>query len=73
MKKEITNEMLIQKSREFHEALGIPFKLPPYRRVIPKVDGKHSATFEVYLSFEPPSKRDVGIVRATGTKIYPHG
>jgi len=73
MSKEITNDMLIQKSREFHEALGIPFKLPPYRRVIPRPNGKHSMTYEVYLSFEPPSSNDVGVTRATGTKHFPTG
>jgi hypothetical protein len=73
MSKNITNQDLINYSRQFHEALGMPFKLPPYRKVIPRTDGKHSATFEVYLSYEPPSKSDVGIKRATNSKSYPTG
>jgi hypothetical protein len=72
-KKSITHSDQIRRSKEFHDALGIPFRLPKYRRVVPRFDGKHACTFDVIMSDTPPSKSDVGIVRATNSKCYPTG
>jgi|GEM_PF-5233315 len=73
MNKNLTNQELAKYSEAFHMALGIPFALPKYRRVIPRFDGKHSCTFDVVLSHTPPESSDVGIKRATNSNLYPTG
>jgi hypothetical protein len=68
-----TNDQLADYSRQFHDALGIPFALPKYRRVIPITNGKHGLTFKVVMSHTPPSKSDVGVQRATPQNNFPTG
>lgn len=73
MSKKITNKELAQYSEAFHKALGMPFSLPKYRRVIPRFEGKHACTYDVILSHTPPCSSDVAIKRATNSKSYPTG
>lgn len=71
--KNITNDQLADYSRQFHDALGIPFALPKYRRVVPITNGKHGLSFKVILSHFPPCKSDVGVERATPQNNFPTG
>lgn len=68
-----TNQELAEYSRQFCDALNIPFKLPKYRRVIPITNGKHGLTYKVIMSHVPPSSSDVGVQRATPKNNYPTG